>query len=214
MLGLASVLGHAQASPAGASVLHHAARAKRVIFLFMNGGPSHVDTFDPKPMLAKHADEVPASMEDRKINAGYMPSPFRFQQHGQSGVVMSELLPNLAKCADDLCVIRSMHTNVPNHEPGLLLMNSGHQQPIRPSLGSWVSYGLGTENENLPGFVVLCPGLPVVGPQLWNSAFLPGEFQGTAVNTNDMQVDKLLANLRHPTLSRNWSCSNASINCT
>lgn len=202
MLGLASVLDHAQASPASASFVHHAARAKRVIFLFMNGGPSHVDTFDPKPMLAKHRDEVPASMEDRKINAGYMPSPFRFQQHGQSGIAMSELLPNLAKCADDLCVIRSMHTNVPNHEPGLLLMNSGHQQPIRPSLGSWVSYGLGTENENLPGFVVLCPGLPVVGPQLWNSAFLPGEFQGTAVNTNDMQVDKLLANLRHPTLSR------------
>lgn len=205
MLGLAGVLaGNQLASAAEPSFtgLHHAPRAKRVIFLFMNGGPSHVDTFDPKPMLAKHVDKVPAAMEDRKINAGYMPSPFRFQQHGESGVVMSELLPNLAKCADDMCVIRSMHTNVPNHEPGLLLMNSGHQQPIRPSLGSWVSYGLGTENENLPGFVVLCPGLPVVGPQLWNSAFLPGEFQGTAVNTNDMQVDRLLANLRHPSLSR------------
>ncbi|MGN6134633.1 MAG: DUF1501 domain-containing protein [Aureliella sp.] len=205
MLSLAGLLGQqatAASGPGPATGLHHQPRAKRVIFLFMNGGPSHVDTFDPKPMLAKHAEEMPASMEGRKIKAGYMPSPFRFRSHGESGNVMSELLPNLARCADDLCIIRSMHTDVPNHEPGLLLMNSGHQQPTRPSLGSWVSYGLGTENQNLPGFVVLCPGLPVVGPQLWNSAFLPGEFQGTAVNTNDMQVDRLLANLRHPKLSR------------
>lgn len=208
MLGLASTL--TQVSPVQASQvggvadagLHHKPRAKRVIFLFMNGGPSHVDTFDPKPMLAKHAEEMPASMEGRKIKAGYMPSPFRFRAHGQSGVVMSELLPKLSACADDLCVIRSMHTDVPNHEPGLLLMNSGHQQPTRPSLGSWVSYGLGTENQNLPGFVVLCPGLPVVGPQLWSNAFLPGEFQGTAVNTNDMKVERLLANLKNPNLTR------------
>lgn len=205
MLGLAGMLGESQASAAqdSAGGLHHPARAKRVIFLFMNGGPSHVDTFDPKPMLAKHADEMPTNVEGgRKIKGGYMPSPFRFRAHGENGIVMSELLPNLSRCADDLCVIRSMHTDVPNHEPGLLLMNSGHQQPTRPSFGSWVSYGLGTENQNLPGFVVLCPGLPVVGPQLWNSAFLPGEFQGTAVNTNDMQVDRLLANLHHPSLSR------------
>lgn len=203
MLGLAGLLSsQAQASTTSPANMHHVARAKRVIFLFMNGGPSHVDTFDPKPMLAKHAEEMPASMEGRKIKAGYMPSPFNFRAHGESGVVMSELLPHLAGCADDLCIIRSMHTDVPNHEPGLLLMNSGHAQPTRPSLGSWVSYGLGTENQNLPGFVVLCPGLPVVGPQLWNSAFLPGEFQGTAVNTNNMQVDQLLANLHHPTLTR------------
>jgi hypothetical protein len=108
----------------------------------------------------------------------------------------------LSRCADDLCVIRSMHTDVPNHEPGLLVMNSGNQQPIRPSLGSWVSYGLGSENRNLPSFVVLCPGLPVVGPQLWSNSFLPGEHQGMSVDTNDMQVDRLIANLRHPELSR------------
>jgi hypothetical protein len=222
MLGLASVLGAQSradgladkasgpatgvagsgSSSGSGSGLHHLPRAKRVIFLFMNGGPSHVDTFDPKPLLAKHADEKPADMEGRKINAGYMPSPFHFRPHGECGTVMSELLPQLATCADDMCVIRSMHTDVPNHEPGLLLMNSGHQQPIRPSLGSWMSYGLGTENQNLPGFVVLCPGLPVVGPQLWNNAFLPGEFQGTALNTNDMRVDQLLANLNHPHLPR------------
>ncbi len=201
MLGLASVLSQTS-SGSETQGLHLRPRAKRVVFLFMNGGPSHVDTFDPKPALAKHADEMPAEMEGRRIKAGYMPSPFRFRAHGESGMVMSELFPHLSKHADDLCVVRSMHTDVPNHEPGLLLMNSGHQQPTRPSLGSWVSYGLGTENQNLPGFVVLCPGLPVVGPQLWNNAFLPGEFQGTAVNTNNMAVDKLVANLNHPSLSR------------
>jgi hypothetical protein len=115
---------------------------------------------------------------------------------------MSELFPHLARCADDVCVIRSMHTDTPNHEPGLLLMHSGNQQPVRPSLGSWVSYGLGTENESLPAYVALCPGLPVVGPQLWSSAFLPAEHQGTSVNTNDLEVEKLIANIRHPRLNR------------
>ncbi|MDZ4683776.1 MAG: DUF1501 domain-containing protein [Planctomycetaceae bacterium] len=182
---------------------HFAPKAKRVISLFMNGAPSHVDTFDPKPALAEHAGEQPAGERERKNKgSGFMPSPFAFAPHGESGVVMSELFPNLAQFADDLCVIRSMHTDTPNHEPGLLLMSSGHQQPTRPSLGSWCSYGLGPENRNLPAFVVLCPGLPVVGPQLWSSAFLPGEHQGMSVNTNDTSVDKLVANLQHPQWSR------------
>ena len=183
-------------------VVHHPARAKRVIFLFMNGAPSHVDTFDPKPMLAKHEGESPSEdIAGKNRAAGYMPSPFKFAAHGDSGVVMSELLPKLAKHADDLCVIRSMHTDVPNHEPGLLLMQSGHQQPTRPSMGSWLSYGLGTENENLPAFVALSPGLPVVGPQLWSSAFLPGQHQGIEVNTNHTEVENLISNIRHPNLS-------------
>ncbi|HBV62757.1 MAG TPA: DUF1501 domain-containing protein [Rhodopirellula sp.] len=183
-------------------VVHHPARAKRVIFLFMNGGPSHVDTFDPKPMLAKHEGESPSEdIAGKNRAAGYMPSPFKFTAHGDSGVVMSDLLPYLSKHADDLCVIRSMHTDVPNHEPGLLLMQSGHQQPTRPSMGSWLSYGLGTENENLPAFVALCPGLPVVGPQLWSSAFLPGQHQGIEVNTNHTEVENLISNIRHPNLS-------------
>jgi hypothetical protein len=131
-----------------------------------------------------------------------MPSPFQFAAHGESGVVMSELFPNLARHADDLCVIRSMHTDVPNHEPGLLLMHCGHQQPVRPCLGSWAAYGLGTENENLPAFVVLSPGRPVVGPQLWSNSFLPGEYQGVAVDTNDLDIEHLIANIRHPRLSR------------
>lgn len=185
-----------------ARVVHHPAHAKRVIFLFMNGAPSHVDTFDPKPMLLKHEGEAPAEdITGKNRAAGYMPSPFKFSGHGESGVVMSELLPKLSKHADDLCVIRSMHTDVPNHEPGLLLMQSGHQQPTRPSMGSWLSYGLGTENENLPAFVALCPGLPVVGPQLWSSAFLPGQHQGVEVNTNHTAIDKLIDNIRHPNLS-------------
>lgn len=192
----------AEDQPIRRAGLHHTARAKRVIFLFMNGAPSHVDTFDPKPHLAKHEGDKPSDDIDGKDRAGgYMPSPFRFAPHGDSGVVMSELFPHLAQHADDLCVLRSMHTDVPNHEPGLLLMQSGHQQPTRPSMGSWLSYGLGTENENLPSFVALCPGLPVVGPQLWSHAFLPGEHQGVEVDTNHTEVERLVANVRHPRLS-------------
>ena len=193
----------AAAATGGSPAPHFAPRAKRVIYLFMNGAPSHVDTFDPKPSLAKHAGKQPSGkLYKASRGAGYMPSPFKFRPHGESGVVMSELLPNLSKHADDLCVLRSMHTNVPNHEPGLLMMNCGHLQPVRPSLGSWASYGLGAENENLPTFVTLCPGLPVVGPQLWSNSFLPGEHQGTAIDTNNRSVDKLVANIRHPKLKR------------
>ncbi|MEK6238791.1 MAG: DUF1501 domain-containing protein, partial [Planctomycetales bacterium] len=199
----ASGLLNPSAAEGAVRATHFPAKAKRVVFLFMNGAPSHVDTFDPKPALKKHEGEQPQGEKYRKTKGnGYMPSPFRFRPHGESGVVMSELFPNLSQFADDLCVLRSMHTNVPNHEPGLLIMQSGVQQPTRPCLGSWASYGLGSENENLPGFVVLCPGMPVVGPQLWSSAFLPGEHQGTVVDVNDLRVDKLVANIRHPRLNR------------
>lgn len=199
MLGLAGSLQAAAQAPR----THHPAKAKRVIYLFMNGAPSHVDTFDPKPALKTHEGKQPSGELYKKSNgSGFMPSPFQFAPRGESGVVMSELLPNLAKCADDMCVVRSMHTNVPNHEPGLLMMHSGNLQPTRPSLGSWVTYGLGCENENLPSYVALCPGLPVVGPQLWSNAFLPGEFQGTSVDTNDLRVESLVKNLRHPNLTR------------
>ncbi|MCB9949640.1 MAG: DUF1501 domain-containing protein [Planctomycetaceae bacterium] len=199
LLGLAGALDAAGviANP------HVVAKAKRVIFLFMNGAPSHVDTFDPKPALAKHEGQQPSGKLYKKSSgSGFMPSPFEFKAHGENGVVMSELFPNLAQCADDLTVIRSMHTNVPNHEPGLLMMHCGNLQPIRPCLGSWASYGLGSENANLPAFVALSGGTPVVGPQLWSNSFLPGEHQGVAVDTNDMNVEKLIANIRHPSLSR------------
>ena len=205
-VGLAGLCAQLQAAegPTGQRLLqpHLVPRAKRVILLFMNGGPSHVDTFDPKPALAKHEGQKPSEQATRRAKAGYVPSPFRFRPSGESGVVMSELFPQLSKCADDLCVIRSMHTDVPNHEPGLIIMHSGVQQPTRPSIGSWVTYGLGTENQNLPGYVVLGPRRPVVGPHLWSNSFLPGAYQGMAVNTQDMAVDKLVTNLKHPSLER------------
>jgi hypothetical protein len=201
-IGLAGTLQAAGLTSGAMGPTHFAPRAKRVIYLFMNGGPSHVDTFDPKPALKEQEGKMPEGSTMRKKKGGFVPSPFEFTAHGESGVVMSELFPHLSKRADDLCVIRSMHTDVPNHEPGLLLMHSGNQQPIRPSLGSWVSYGLGTENENLPAFVVLAPRRPVIGPFLWSNCFLPGAHQGMSVDTNDMQVDKLVTNLRHPSLAR------------
>jgi hypothetical protein len=208
LLGLAGTLDAAGllASPVartpGSPNTHFPAKAKRVISLFMNGGPSHVDTFDPKPALKKHEGQQPSGKLFKAAKAGFVPSPFRFEPHGRSGLELSELFPQMARCADDLCVIRSMHTDVPNHEPGLLIMSSGVQQPTRPSMGSWVSYGLGTENQNLPSFVVLAPRRPVVGPQLWSSSFLPGAHQGMAVDNNDMSVDHLVANLLRPSLDR------------
>ena len=182
---------------------HFAPRAKRVIFLFMNGGPSHVDTFDPKPALADYAGQTPSQKLYKKgKTGGFMPSPFDFIKCGQSGIDVCETLPNIGRVIDDCCIIRSMHTDVPNHEPALLQMHTGNVQPIRPSMGSWALYGLGTENQNLPGYVVLRPTPKiVVGPALWSNSFLPSEFQGTSVVTSDMRVDKLLANIRNPKLN-------------
>src|SRR5437016_8487588 len=133
---------------------HFPAKAKRVIHLFMNGGPSHVDTFDPKPALQKYAGTKPEALTKnyQRTVGNLFPSPFKFAKHGQAGIDVSELFPNIAEKIDDICVIRSMHTDIPNHEPGLLMMNSGNTQPTRPSLGSWLTYGLGTENQNLPGY--------------------------------------------------------------
>ena len=130
-----------------------------------------------------------------------MASPFAFRRYGQSGIEVSELFPEVAGCVDDLCVIRSMYTDNPNHEPSLLMMNSGNMQPIRPSLGSWLTYGLGTENRNLPGFVVLCPGKPVVGPQLWSNSFLPGVYQGTHINNKTIDPDAIIRDIRNRHLS-------------
>jgi len=182
---------------------HFAPRAKRVIFLFLNGGPSHVDTFDPKPALKRYEGQQPDGQLYRKSKgAGYMPSRFEFHKCGQSGIEVSETLPNLARVIDDCCVIRSMRTDVPNHEPALLQMHTGNIQPIRPSMGSWLLYGLGSENENLPGYIVLRPSPKiVVGPALWSNSFLPAEFQATSVITADMRVEKLIANIKNPQLT-------------
>jgi len=178
----------AATSPLAPRAPHFKAKAKRVIFLFMNGGPSHVDTFDPKPALLKYAGTKPEALTKnyQRTVGNLFPSPFKFAKYGQAGIDVSELFPNIAEKIDDICVIRSMHTDIPNHEPGLLMMNSGNTQPTRPSLGSWLTYGLGTENQNLPGYVVFCPGKPVVGPQLWSNSFLPGIFQGCHIDNSKL----------------------------
>jgi hypothetical protein len=206
MMGLAGALsGQAGAveSPSGTGP-HFASKAKRVVFLFLNGGPSHMDTFDPKPALAKYAGQQPTGELYKKTKgSGFMPSPCAFKRHGRSGIEVSETLPHLAKVIDDCCIIRSMHTDVPNHEPALLQMHTGNQQPIRPSFGSWLLYGLGSENQNLPGYIVLRPSPKiVVGPALWSNSFLPAAYQAASVLTSDMAVDKLLANIRSPRLTR------------
>ena len=179
--------------------------AKRVIHLFMNGGPSHVDTFDPKPMLDRYHGQqlpMPKLRTERPTGAAYR-SPFAFRKYGQSGIPVSEIFPEIGSCADDLCVIRSMHADVPNHEPSLLLMNCGDARLVRPSLGSWVTYGLGTENQNLPGFIAMCPGgYPIQESQNWQSAFLPGAYQGTYIDTRHRDVEKLIANIRNPRWDR------------
>jgi hypothetical protein len=175
------------------------AKAKRVIHLFMNGGPSHVDTFDPKPSLEKYAGKLlPMELKtERKTGAAY-PSPFKFKKYGQSGIEVSELFSKTAESIDDIAVIRSMYADVPNHEPSLLLMNCGEARLVRPSLGSWVTYGLGTDNQNLPGFIAMCPnGYPIQESQNWQSGFLPGVFQGTYVDTQHTEIEKLIENIQN-----------------
>jgi hypothetical protein len=185
---------------------HFAARAKRLIFLFMNGGPSHLDTFDPKPKLeelnGKPLPESIAATLKRKAKGNLMQSPFKFAKYGQSGIEVSELFPHVATMIDEVCLLRSMYTDNPNHEPGLLIMNSGNMQPIRPSMGSWLTYALGSENQNLPGFVVLCPGKPVVGPQLWSNSFLPGIYQGTHINNKSIDPKSIIRDVENRYLSR------------
>src|SRR5579872_4675531 len=180
------------------------ARAKRVVHLFMNGGPSHIDTFDPKPALMQHAGKpLPFTFRTERKTGAAFPSPFAFQKYGQSGVDVSEIFPHMASCADDLCVIRSMVTDIPTHEPSLMLMNCGDTRQVRPSFGSWVTYGLGSENQNLPGYIVLCPdGLPTQGTQNWRSAFLPGAFQATQIDTRQTEIEKLIENIKNRYSSR------------
>ena len=194
----------ASENPLAPRAPHFAPRAKRVIHFFLNGGASQVDTLDPKPMLDRyHGQPLPSGTlkTERKTGAAYR-SPFKFGKYGQSGIEMSEIFPKLSQHADDLCVVRSMHADVPNHEPSLMLLNCGSPQQERPSMGSWILYGLGTENQNLPGFVVMCPGgYPIKQGSNWRSAFLPGIYQGTFVDPENTRIDKLLENIRSTGLS-------------
>src|SRR5690348_6769536 len=177
-----------------------AAKAKHVIHIFANGGPSHVDTFDPKPLLAKYAGKpLPrANLRTERRTGAAFPSPFKFQRHGESGIEVSELFPHVAEHIDDIAVIRSMHADVPNHEPSLLLMNCGEARLIRPSFGSWLTYGLGSENQNLPGFIVMCPGgYPIQESQNWQAGFLPGVYQGSYIDSQYTDLEKLVSYIRN-----------------
>lgn len=192
-------------NPLAPKAPHFPAKARHVIHLFMNGGPSQVDTFDPKPLLDKYHGKTlptPNLQTERKTGAA-MRSPFAFKKYGQSGIEISELFEQTARHADDLCVIRSMKAEVPNHEPSLMLMNCGDGRLPRPSMGSWITYGLGSENQSLPGFLALCPGgYPIVATQNWRSSFLPGAYQGTYIDTQHTDVQKLIENIRNDGLSR------------
>ena len=179
-------------------------KAKHVIFLFMNGGLSQIDSFDYKPALEKyHGQPMPGgALAHERKTGNLMKSPFKFKKYGQSGMEVSEIFPNLGECVDDMCFVKSVYTEIPNHEPALEMMNTGANFSGRPSMGSWLTYGLGSMNQNLPGFVVLCPEVPTtVGPPLWSSAFLPPMHQGTyvsdAISKSDFDPQKLIANIHN-----------------
>jgi hypothetical protein len=181
---------------------HFAPRAKRVIHLFMNGGPFGPDFLDPKPALKNFAGQRPpgANLRTERPTGGLLEVPFAYQPCGQSGLPVSDALPLLARHADKLCVLRSLYTDNPNHGPALLLMNNGTMTPKVPSMGAWVSYGLGSENANLPGYVVICPGRPVRFSILWNSAFLPSRHQGVYINHSNLDPRRMIPWLTNPDL--------------
>jgi len=214
-LGFASVLAGATpmvhraeaiSSPLAPKVPHFAPKAKHVIQLFMPGGPSHVDTFDYKPMIAKHVGQRPKVVDRKSLRNtknGLFPSPFGFQQYGQCGKWVSDIFPHTAKCVDDICFIHSMHTDIPEHAGAMLMFNLGHLQPSRPSLGSWLCYGLGTENQELPGFVAMSPRAQPRGKAAhWGNAFLPGAYSGIYANIASMKPDSILRDLKNPHLPR------------
>lgn len=215
-IGLMGVLDQAGLLTAGANAAntpinplapkfpHFEPRAKRIIHLFANGGPSHIDSFDPKPKLNEwHGKPLPTqNLRTERPTGAAFGSPFRFRAYGESGIPVSDLFPHVAQSVDDLCIIRSMHADVPNHEPSLLLLNCGDPRQVRPSMGSWLTYGLGSENQNLPGFIAMCPGgYPIQESQNWQAGFLPGVYQGTYLDTKHTEIDKLIENIRNDSLS-------------
>ena len=195
-----SALGAESPNPMLPKPAQFPSKIKHVIHLFMNGGPSQVDTFDPKPELQRRGGQTisDGNLTTERPTGALFPSPYRFHRYGQSGIEVSELCPHVAQHVDDMAIIRSMHADVPNHEPSLLLMNCGEARLVRPSLGSWLTYGLGTENQNLPAFVAMCPGgYPIQESQNWQSGFLPGVYQGTYVDTKHTDIEKLIENIRN-----------------
>lgn len=208
MVGLNALLGDqvlAETNPLAPKKGHFPGSAKRVIHFFLNGGPSHVDTFDPKPALSTYAGKkLPTGhLRTERHTGAAFPSPFEFTNYGQSGIPVSSLFPKIGACIDDIAVIRSMKAELPNHEPSLVLMNCGDSVLSRPSVGSWATYGLGTENQNLPAFITMCPGgYPIKDAQNWQAGFLPGIFQGTFIDSQHTEIDQLIKNIRNPSISQ------------
>ena len=199
-LALRSLLAaeNAGSNPVAARAPHFPARAKRMVFLFMKGGPSHVDTFDPKPLLQRD-DGKPYPFKQPRVQFAetgkLLKSPWAFQQHGRSGLPVSELFPHVARHVDDLCILRSVHGTNPAHGGACLKLHTGSDTQVRPSIGSWLMYGLGSENDNLPGFVTICPTFAHGGVNNWGSAFLPAYCQGTPIGNASVPSDK--AAVRH-----------------
>ena len=196
--GLSTMAAGGYKNPLAPKQPHFKPRAKRIIFACMRGGPSHVDTFDYKPALAKDNGKTAQGYGNRKL----LESPWKFQKRGKSGIEISDLYPGLAKHADKLCLLNSMHGDIPNHPQCFVQLHTGSFQFVRPSLGSWLLYGLGTENQNLPGFVTLNPPSRVGGAQNYGSAFLPAIYQGTRIgNLGQSLKDIRIANLGNDRLS-------------
>ncbi len=194
--------------PSAAKPPHFPARAKRMVFLYMKGGPSHVDTFDPKPLLDRD-DGKPLPFPLPKVvfaqQGNLLRSPWKFRQYGESGLPISELFPQVAKHADDLCILRSVHGTNPAHGGALLKLNTGSDQFVRPSMGAWISYGLGTENENLPAFVTICPTLAHGGVNNWGAAFLPAHCQGTPIgNASQLAAQARVSQIANDRIPRHW----------
>ncbi|MBT6157100.1 MAG: DUF1501 domain-containing protein [Planctomycetaceae bacterium] len=208
-LGMAGMLAEtatAAVSPLAPRIPHFAPKAKRVIQLFMPGGPSQVDTFDHKPDLEKYAGQRPQSVNRKSLRNtknGLMKSPFGFKQYGQCGKWVSDIFPHVGEMVDDICFIHSMHTNIPEHAGAIMMANLGHLQPNRPSMGSWLVYGLGTENQDLPGFVAMSPRAQPRGKAAnWGNSFLPGAYNGVYVNVGEMHPERALRDLKNPLLRR------------
>ncbi len=182
-------------NPLASKPVKFPARAKRVVFLFMKGGPSHVDTFDPKPLLQRD-DGKPYPFAQPRVQFAatgkLLKSPWSFKQYGESGLAVSELFPNVARHVDDLCILRSLHGTNPAHGGACLKLHTGSDTQVRPSMGSWLLYGLGTENENLPGFLTICPTFAHGGVNNWGAAFLPAYCQGTPIGNASIPSDKAL----------------------